>query len=138
MEGLAVVVRVNCWVKLAVTLLLVSKVTTQEPVPEQPAPLHPLNTELAPGVAVSVTTVFLSNCALQEAPQLIPEGVLVTVPEPLLVTVRVSCPVKVAVTLLLALMVTKHDPVPEQAPDQPVKDQPELGEAVTVTWEPEG
>ncbi len=43
-----------------------------------------------------------------------------------------------AVTLLSALIVRVQFPVPEQAPDQPVKDQPETGLAVKVTEVPEG
>ena len=44
---------------------------------------------------------------------------------------------KVAVTSMLEFMVMTQGPEPEQAPDQPVKVQPELAEAVTVAWEPE-
>jgi hypothetical protein len=57
------------------------------------------------------------------APQVIPAGLLVTVPVPvpLFATVRVKFwSVKVAVTLLAASMVTAHAPVPEHAPLQPV------------------
>ena len=58
--------------------------------------------------------------------------------EGLAVVVRVYCCwVKLAVTVLFEFMVTEQEPEPEQAPDQPVKIQPELGEAVTVTREPE-
>jgi hypothetical protein len=38
--------------------------------------------EVASGVAVSVTAVPLTNEAAQEVPQLMPAGVLVTVPDP--------------------------------------------------------
>ena len=51
------------------------------PVPEQ-APDQPAKSELASGFAVSVTDVPLANFALQAEPQLIPEGLLVTVPPP--------------------------------------------------------
>lgn len=53
----------------------------QVSVPEQ-APDQPLKVELAFGFAVSVTEVPLANCALQAEPQLIPAGLLVTVPPP--------------------------------------------------------
>jgi len=45
--------------------------------------------------------------------------------------------VKVAITEVLEEIVTLHDPVPEQAPDQPVKVEPEDGEAMRVIWVPE-
>ena len=92
-------------------------VTVQVPVPEQPPPLQPVNAEPAAGVAVSVTTVPSLNDAAQVAPQLIPAGELVTVPEPVPVFVTVSvcviC-VNVAVTDWSPLIVTVHVPVPEQ------------------------
>ncbi len=40
---------------------------------------------------------------------------------------------KVAVTFCAALMVTVHAPVPEHAPLQPVKEEPEAAVAVRVT-----
>ena len=50
-------------------------------VPEQ-APDQPLKSEFAFGFAVSVTDVPLAKFALHAEPQLIPEGLLVTVPPP--------------------------------------------------------
>jgi hypothetical protein len=47
------------------------------------APLHPAKVVPAAGVAVSVTSVPLLNEAEQVPPQLIPAGLLVTVPLPL-------------------------------------------------------
>lgn len=54
----------------------------------------PPNVELVSGVAVSVTEVFSVKGATQTAPQLIPVGVLVTVPAPVpaFVTVRLFAP----------------------------------------------
>jgi hypothetical protein len=81
--------------------------------------------------------------AEQVAPQMIPLGELVTVPNgassPALVTVRVKVVaevVKVAVTVVAAVMVTVHVPVPEQGPLQPAKEEPAAGEAVRVTTVP--
>ena len=59
------------------------------PVPVH-APVHPVKTELAPGLAVSVTDVPTVKLALHVSPQLMPEGALVTVPAPLPEFVTVS------------------------------------------------
>jgi len=61
-------------------------------VPEH-APLQPENTNPVPGVAVSVTLVPSTNVWLHpvEPPvQLMPDGVELTLPVPLIVTCRVS------------------------------------------------
>jgi hypothetical protein len=77
--------------------------------------------------------------AEQVAPQLMPAGELVTVPEPLPAGVTVSrylLSVKVAVTDLAVLIVTTQLPVPEQpAPAQPPKVEPVEAVAVNVTVE---
>ena len=67
--------------KVAVTLRAAVMSTTQAPVPVQ-APLQPVNTLSTPGAALSWTSVPCANDALQVAPQLMPAGVLVTVPVP--------------------------------------------------------
>ena len=56
--------------------------------PEQPPPLQPVKAPLLFGVAVRVSRVPLGYVAEQTEPQLIPEGVLVTLPGPELATVR--------------------------------------------------
>src|SRR5947199_8595665 len=60
--------------------------------PEQPPPLQPPKVEPAAGAAVSVTAVPLAKLAAQVAPQVMPAGLLVTVPAPVpaLETVRVK------------------------------------------------
>ncbi|HZQ68154.1 MAG TPA: hypothetical protein VFA68_06515 [Terriglobales bacterium] len=71
------------------SLALAPMVTVQAPVPEQ-APPQPPNTDPAAGVAVSFTEVPAAKSELQVLPQLIPDGVLETVPapEPARVTAR--------------------------------------------------
>ena len=76
--------------KLAVTVVAAFITTTQVPVPEQPAPLQPANWNPAAGVAVSVTFVPALYDSVQSAPQAIPGGTELTLPEPLTTTVRVT------------------------------------------------
>jgi hypothetical protein len=66
--------------KVAVTVLSEVMVTVQDPVPEQPAPVQPVNCDPAAGVAVSVTVAPERKASEQSDPQLIPGPV--TVPEP--------------------------------------------------------
>src|SRR2546426_1141868 len=82
-------------VKLGVTVVAALMVTLQAPVPETPPPRQRIKVEPAAGVAVSVTTVPLAKPAEQVAPQLIPAGLLVTVPEPVPASVTVSAKVGV-------------------------------------------
>ena len=79
--------------KVAVTVLFLSIFTVQEPVPVQP-PLQPAKTDPEAGTAVSVTVVFFENDLEQVVPQLMPLGLLVTVPLPVpfLVTWSVKVP----------------------------------------------
>ena len=124
--------------KVAVTEVAALTVTVQAPVPEQ-APLQPAKEEPAAGVAVRVMGVPKGTACEQVAPQVMPPPVTVPTPAPLLVTDRViGCSLKVAVTEVAALTVTAQAPVPEQAPLQPVKDEPAAGEAVRVMGVPEG
>jgi hypothetical protein len=123
---------------VAVTAVAALTVTAQLPVPEQ-APPQPMKVEPAAGVAVSVNAVPGVTVSVQSTPQLIPDGVLPTVPEPvpLVVTVSVTgVSVNVAVTVVAALTVTAQLPVPEQAPPQPMKVEPAAGVAVRVKGVP--
>ena len=74
---------------VAVTAWEALIVRAQAAVPEQ-SPDQPANLELPAGLALSVTEVPGSNAAVQVVPQLIPEGVDVTLPLPLPAFVTVS------------------------------------------------
>ena len=100
------------------------------------APLQPVKVDVASDAAVSVTTVPVSNAALQVPPQVIPTGDEVTVPPPVpdFVTLKVYwILVNVAVTAWAALIVTKHVPVPVHAPLHPANVEAPSGAAVSVT-----
>jgi hypothetical protein len=71
----------GCTAKVAVTVLAAFSVMVHAPVPVH-APLQPVNIAPAPGVAVRATTVPLLNVAKHVAPQLMPAGALVMVPDP--------------------------------------------------------
>ncbi len=90
--------------KVAVTVVAAETVTTHDPVPEHPPPLQPVKVEPAAGAAVSVTAVPLVKLAEQVAPQVIPAGLLVTVPVPALETVRAKVGVKVTVKMSVAVL----------------------------------
>jgi hypothetical protein len=109
------------------------------PVPLQPPPLHPTNTEDGAALAVKVTELAVGNGALHVAPQLIPAGLLVTVPDPVPAFVTVSVEVvtvrlKVAVTVRLLFILTTQVPFPlHPLPLQPAKVEPAAAVAVRVT-----
>jgi hypothetical protein len=65
-----------------------------EPVPAQPPPLQPANVDPDAGTALSVTVVPPENDREHAVPQLMPLGLLVTVPlpVPLLATCSVNVP----------------------------------------------
>jgi hypothetical protein len=126
-------------VKLADTPSAACIVTMQVPVPLH-APPHPAKVEPPAGAAVNITCVPDWKLALQMDPQLIPDGSLVTVLEPVPVDaterLKLGIAVKVAVTLSAALIVTMQELVPlHPAPDQPAKVDPAAAEAVRVTDE---
>lgn len=126
--------------KVAVTLLAALKVMLQLVVPVHP-PDHPAKVSLVIGVAVSVTGVFWAKIKVQtavgELEQLIPGGVLTTVPvpAPASATVNPKPAVKLAETLSLAVMVTLHALVPVQLPLHPPKALVPVAVAVSATWE---
>src|SRR5215468_1373536 len=115
----------------------------QVPVPEHPPPLQPAKTDPADAVAVSVTELPVGKeplSELQPLPQLMPLGLLVTlpVPVPALFTVSVEgTALNVAVTDLFALITTTHVAVPlHPLPLQPPNVDPADGVAVNVTVVP--
>jgi hypothetical protein len=124
--------------KIAVTLLAWVMVTRHVPVPLQ-APVQPVKAERYPGVAVRVTSEPYPKLALHVLPQLMPLGLLVTVPVPVpdFETVKLNIwSVKIAVTSRAWVIVTLQVPVPVQAPLQPAKVEPVAGVAVRVTGVP--
>jgi hypothetical protein len=116
-------------------------VTTQAPVPVQ-APLHPANVDPSEADCASVTCAPLAKLAEQVVGQLIPAGLLVTVPAPLPASLTVSAklfvpPPKPAVTDVAAVIVTVQVPVPSHvAFVQPVNVEPVAGVAVKTIWVP--
>ena len=138
--SLTVRVRV-IWAKAAVTPCAADIVTVQPPVPLHPPPDQPAKTEPAAACWVRVTTVPCWKFAAHTAPQVIPEGLLVTVPDPApdfdTVNAKLGITSNCAVTLRTALIVTTHCAVPLQPPpDHPVKLDPAPAVAVRVTWVP--
>jgi hypothetical protein len=119
--------------KFAVQVLFASMVTEPlQPVPDQPANLDP-----KAGAAVKLTAVPLLNVAEQLLPQLMPAGLLMTVPLPLPALARVKVKVlrlNVAVQVVLVFIVT--EPLLQPVPDQPANVDPKAGVAVKVTAVP--
>ena len=130
-------VKVGAGEKVAVTPIEdVPTVKLQVPVPEQPAPLQPANTDPPVGVAVRVIRVLVLKLAEQVAPQLIPAGELLTDPDPVPARVTFTgkeAGMKSALTDCAEFMVTEQAPVPEQAPPQPLNTDPAFAVGVRVT-----
>ena len=101
-----------------------------ELVPLQLPPDHPVKVELAPGVSVSVTLVPGLKAALQDLPQLIPEGLLVTVPVPVSVKLNTGSDVNVAMADVLPDTVKVQEPSPLHAPPHPPNIELPAGVAV--------
>jgi hypothetical protein len=102
------------------------------------APPHALKLKLVPGVSLSVTWVPAAKVAVHPVAeafeQLIPVGMLVTVPVPVMETVNASAgAVKAAVTLAPVVTVTLQVVVPLQAPVQPANVSPVPGVSMRLT-----
>src|SRR5580704_16935329 len=125
--------------KLAVTVVSALSVRAQPSMPLHPPPDQPAKVEPPAAAALNVICVPVSKLAVQVGPQLIPDGVLVTVPAPAPESTTdsmfvVGVCLKVAVTVVSAESVNWHVPAPlHTPPDQPVKLDPEEAEAVRVT-----
>src|SRR5688572_19660665 len=118
--------------KVAVTARAAVIESWHVPVPEQPSPDHPENSEPAGAVAGSVTVAPGSNRVAQTAPQSMPAGLDVTVPEPVpaFVTVSSGLSANVAVRERDALIVTTHVGVtPHPSPCHPANDDVGSGAA---------
>jgi hypothetical protein len=89
---------------VAVTAVAAEAVMLHVPVPVQP-PDHPANVEPEFGVAVSVTEVPTAKLALHVCPQVMPAGLLLTLPAPV--------PAAVTVIWTGEGVVTCDDPQPE-------------------------
>ena len=123
--------------KVAVACRFAVSVRPQVDADPLQAPLHPAKPEFVPGVSVRVTDVPELKLALHVGGQLIPVGLLDTVPVPLpaRVTVNVGTlwfKLKVPVTCVLALRVTTQV-MPLHAPPHPANDEFAPGIAVSVT-----
>jgi hypothetical protein len=127
-------------VNAAFTVVAAVKVVVHAPVPLHPPPDQPVNVEPVVADAVRVTTVPYGYVAEQVPPQLMPPSLEATepVPVPDLVTVSVSgCSVNCAITVVAAVIVTEHGPVPlHPPPDQPANVEPVPADAVSVTMVP--
>jgi hypothetical protein len=91
---------------VAVTETLALAVMTHAPVPEQAPPDHPEKTFPDAGVAVSVTTVPAATVVVQLVPQSMAVGDEVTVPEPLVLTMKLGWSVAPATVEDCALVAT--------------------------------
>jgi hypothetical protein len=123
-------------VNFAVTERACVIVTEHVPVVFVHAPVHPSNVEPSARVAVNTTVALLLYVSLQSLPQSMPDGAEVTLPEPVpdfvTVSANVGTDVKLAVTLLFAVIITLHVG-PVQAPLQPLNMYPSRAVAVRET-----
>ena len=122
--------------KVAPTDLSLNMGTVQVSDAPLQAPVHPTKACFRAGLAVSVTLVPTVKDFEHVVPQLIPFGLLVTLPEPVRVTLSVYCWVggtNVADTDRAAVIVVSQVPVPLQSPLHPVKMLPFVGVAASDT-----
>jgi hypothetical protein len=124
-------------VAVQLMLLVIVTVPVAVQLPDQPA-----NVEPEPGMAVNATEVPLFSVVEHVVPQLIPAGLLVTVPVPVpagvTVSVYVGIKLNVAVQPMLPVIVklTSGLVVLQPVPDQPTKTEPVAGAALNFTAVP--
>jgi hypothetical protein len=125
------------WENVAVTCVFCPPASASWQLCPLHAPLKPEKLEPAAGAAVRLTVLPPANEAVHVPGQLIPAGVLVTVPLPETVTVSWAADVaeKVAETDSL-LASTSLQVAPLHAPPNPAKFDPESALAVSVTAVP--
>lgn len=129
---------------VAVTDVFAISVTSHVPVPEHPPPVQPAKVDPADAEAVSVTMVPPEKFAEQVAPQLIPTGLEVTVPDPVPFFVTLSWAVTGSVLKVAVIAVFSHRSTVQSAmplhppPLHPAKLDPACGVPESVTLVPQG
>ena len=130
----------RCTVNVAVTDRAAFIATVQTSPETASHPVHPAKVDEPATAAVSLTEVPVGYGSEQSAPQLMPAGADVTVPEPVPSLFTDSMKVdgsNRAVTDAAADIVTAHEPVPVQPPPvQPANTDPAPDAAVSVTTVP--
>jgi hypothetical protein len=124
--------------KLAVTDFGTARVTIQVLAEPVQSPLQESKELPVVAASVNVTELFWGKFAVQVPGQLIPPGLLVTLPGPLMATVSaMGLELKVAVTEAVAFTVMLHVAVlPLHDPPQDANVYPAAGVAVSVTAVP--
>jgi hypothetical protein len=124
-----------------VAVQILAAVIVTVPSLQSVSPLQPAKVDPAEGVAVRVTAVPLLYEAIHVEPQVMPVGLLVTVPapEPVLLTVSEYVVggrrLNVAVQVLAVVMVTEPS-LQSASPLQPANVEPAAGVTVRVTVAP--
>ncbi len=125
-------VTVSICPKVAVTVVLLVILTVHVVPTTLVHPLQPMKTE--PPLAAGVRSTDVLKFAVQVAPQLMPAGLLVTVPLPVPTLFTVSVCPKVAVTVVLLVILTVHVvPATLVQPLQPINTEPALAAGVRST-----
>jgi hypothetical protein len=128
--------------KAALIVTLSRTLNVHGPVPAQPPPLQPTNSDAPVGVAVRVIGVSYATVAVHADGHARPSaaGIAATVPVPLptiaVVTVNITGANAAVTDVAAARVSVQVGCEPVQAPVQPVNTLPALAAAVSVTWVP--